>query len=102
MEDITLQVIDIRALPVTEGDDHLVLAMLVGIQTPFAGPDGQPLVLPVRVYKVPMGKLAGTELIASLTEEIDKLPDPKPQSNLVVPGSMQDVDRVAQDLGRFK
>lgn len=101
MEDTTLQVLDIRALPVNEGDEHATLVMLSGIQTPFGGPDGQPVVLPSKVTRVPMGKGAIRELIVSLQEAEEKLPDPKPVSNLVVPGSPADVDRVAQNLKQF-
>lgn len=101
MHDTTLQVLDIRALPVNEGDENVVLAMLTGIQTPFAGPDGQPVILPTGVYKVPMGKNAAKELIQSLSEESEKLPEPKRPSNLVVPGSPDDVDRIAQNLRQF-
>jgi hypothetical protein len=101
-EDTTLQVIDIRALPVNEGDEHVTLAMLTAVQTPFAGPDGQPVVLPVKVYKVPLNKTSAQELIESLRDESDKLPDPKRPSDLIVPGSPADVDRAAQALGKFR
>lgn len=101
MHDTTLQVLDIRALPVNDGEEHVTLAMLVGIQTPFAGPDGQPVPLITGVYKIPLSKSAAQEVINSLTEESEKLPDPKRQSDLIVPGSPADVDRIANDLGRF-
>jgi hypothetical protein len=101
MHDTTLSVLDIRAMDMNEGAEVVTLAMITAIQTPFAGPDGQPVPLVSGVYKVPMGKQAALELAASLTEAAEKLPDPKPQSNLVVPGSMQDAERIANDLGRF-
>ena len=101
MEDTTLQVIDIRALDVSEGDENVTLVMMVGLATPFAGPDGQPVILPVKIYRVPMSKQASLELIQSLTEETEKLVEPKRPSGLVVPGSPADVDRVAQNLKQF-
>lgn len=102
MHDTTLQVLDIRALPVTEGEESVTLAMLTGIPTPFAGPDGQPVTLVSAVYKVPMGKQAAIDLIESLQEEVAKLPEPKRASNIVIPGSPSDVDRVAQNINQFK
>ena len=90
-----------RALPVEEGADHLVVAMLCGIQTPFAGPDGQPVVMPTKVYRVLLGKNAAQEVIDSLAAEAEKLPEPKRPSNLVVPGSPADVDQVAANLRQF-
>lgn len=101
MEDVTLQVIDIRALDVNEGDEHLTLAMLSAVQMPFAGPDGQPILVPMKVTKVPMGKQAALELIQSLTEQVENLPEPKRPSNLVVPGSMQEAEQAAANLQRF-
>jgi hypothetical protein len=102
MEDTTLLVLDIRALDVNEGDEYLTLAMIKAIQTPFPGPDGQPISLVSGVVKVPMGKQAARELIGSLQEQVDKLPDPKRPSGIVVPGSPAEVDQVAQNLKRFK
>jgi len=100
MKDITLQVFDIRALPVSEGEEHATLAMMTG--TPFPGPNGQAMVLPDETYRVPLNKDALGELISSLQEAHDQLPDPKPVSNLVVPGSMSDAERFANDLKRFQ
>jgi hypothetical protein len=102
MNDETLSVIDISALPVEEGDESMVLAMLTGIQTPFAGPNGQPVTLPTKVYRVRIGKSAAKDLAASLDEQADKLADPKRPSGLVVPGSPADVDQVAANLNQFK
>lgn len=102
MHDTTLQVLDIRALPVNEGDEAVVVAMLTAIQTPFPGPDGNPIPLVTGVYKVPMSKNAAQELIATLTEESDKLPEPKRPSGIVVPGSPADVDQVAANLKKFQ
>jgi hypothetical protein len=101
MEDVTLQALDIRALPVGEGDEHATLVVLSGLQTPFAGPDGQPVALPTKITRVPFNKQAGQDLIDSLQEAVDNLPDPRPASSLFVPGSPADVDRVAQNLKRF-
>lgn len=102
MEETTLQVIDIRALDVNEGDEHLTMAMATAMQLPIADPSGNPALAITKVYKVPMGKQAAVELIASLQDQVDKLPDPKRPSNLVVPGSPADVEQVAQNLKRFK
>lgn len=101
MEDTTLQVVDIRALPVEEGAEAVVLAMLVAVQLPIAGPDGQPIIVPTKVYKVPLSKNAAQEVLKTLSEESDKLPEPKRASGIVVPGSPADVDAMAQNIKRF-
>jgi hypothetical protein len=85
-------------MPVDEGDEGAVLAILVGIGVP--GPNGQGVMVPTGRYQVPMGKQAVLRLIDSLAAAADKLPDPKPQSNIVIAGQ-NDVDNVAQNLGRF-
>jgi vacuolar-type H+-ATPase subunit B/Vma2 len=100
MKDITLQVFDIRALPVDEGAEIATLAMMTG--TPLPGPNGQAMILPDETYRVPMNKDAIGELIQSLQEAHDQLPDPKPQSNLYVPGSPDEIDQVAQTFQKFR
>lgn len=102
MHETTLQVLDIRAYEVNENDELLTLVMLTGIPTPFGGPDGNPVTLVSGIYKVPMGKQAALELIESLRTEVDKLPDPKRPSNIVVPGSMAEAEQAARNLERFK
>lgn len=99
--DTTLNVIDIRAIEVNEGDELVTLGMMTGLQLPLAGPDGNPIVVPVKIIKVPMNKLTAQALIKSLTEETEKLPDPKRPSN-IVRSSPADVDRAAQALGKFR
>lgn len=105
MEDVTMQVLDIRALDVNEGDQHLTIAMMAAsqVQTPFAGPDGQPVVLtvPTKIVRVIMGKQGALELIESLQAQVDNLPDEKRPSNLVIPASMQQAEQAAENLKRF-
>lgn len=100
MKDITLQVFDIRALPVNEGDEIGTLAMMTGF--PIPGPNGQTMILPSETYRVPMDKAAVAALIESLQEAHDALPDPKPVSNLVFPASMADAEHFANDLRKFQ
>src|SRR5688572_2527210 len=101
MSDTTLQAIDVRCLPVEDGAEHAVVAVMTGLGTPFGGPNGQPVILPLDIYRIPVTKGAVKELIDSLQEAYEKLPDPKPQSNLVVPGNPNDVDKIANDLRKF-
>lgn len=102
MADTTLQALDVSILPPNEGEEHAVLAALTGVATPFGGPDGQQVVLPLDIYRIPLGKQALKQLIEAAQAAHDALPDPKPQSNLVVPGSPADADRLAQELGKFR
>lgn len=99
MKDTTLQVFDIRALDVGEGDEHATLAMMTGLAIP--GPNGQAMVLPAETYRVPMDKSAIAALIESLQVAHDALPDPRPQTNLFVPGSMTEAEQIANNLKRF-
>jgi hypothetical protein len=100
MADITLQALDVSVLPVEEDAPYATLAALTGVQTPFGGPDGQAVALPTDIYRIPMGKQAIKKLIEEAQAAYDALPDPKPQSNLVVPGNPNDVDKIANDLKR--
>lgn len=104
MREITLQVVDIRALPVTEGEEHAVLAMVTANQVPFAGPDGSVAMVATAddVYKVPLNKQALGEVIESLQEAYENLPDPKPVSNLFVPESMGQAEQIAANLRKFR
>jgi hypothetical protein len=74
---------------------------MTGLGTPFGGPNGQPVILPLDIYRVPVTKGALKDLIESAQEAYDKLPDPRPASNLVVPGNPNDVDRLANEMQKF-
>lgn len=101
MHDTTIQAFNIEIPEVTEGDEHLFLVALTGIPTPFPGPSGQPVVLMGGIYRIPISKQAALEVAKALREQAEKLPDPKPASNIVIPGSPGDVDQVAANLKRF-
>lgn len=102
MQDVTLQVINVGVFDVEEGQDHAVLAVVTGLALPMAHPQtGEQLLVPDGQYRMPLQKSAIAGLIQALQEAHDKLPDPKPASNLVVPGSMQDVENHARNLGRL-
>ena len=85
-------------MPVTEGDEGANIAILEGLALPFQDQNGQPVIVPVGRIQVPMGKSAIARLINLLQDVHDKLADPKPQSNIFVPGSMDEVDQVANNL----
>lgn len=101
MEDTTIQALNIEIPEVNEGDDHLTFVAITGLPTPFPGPNGQQVVLMGNVYRIPMHKQAALEVAEALRVQAEKLPDPKPQSNLVIPGSPGDVDQVAANLKKF-
>lgn len=96
MFDATLQILDIRALEAEENADHVFLAMVTGTHTtlPIAGPDGQPIVVPVPmgVLRIPMARDVALGLADSLKTEGEKV---KKQSGLVVAGTQQ-ADAVAK------
>jgi hypothetical protein len=101
MHDTTLSVLDIRALEVGDNDEAVTIAMIVGIRTNFAGPDGSPIAFATDIYKVPLDKVTAQNLVAGLSEQIEKMPDPRVPSNLFIPGSPADVDREAEAIRRF-
>lgn len=103
MSDTTLSVINIQVIPPNEGDEHVTLAFVTGMPLPIGDPQtGQPLLAATGVYKVPISKQAALEVAQGLLDEAEKLPEPKRASNIVVPGSMDDVDQVAKNLGQFR
>jgi hypothetical protein len=86
-----------------EGAELAELVIVTGLGLPMAHPQtGQQMIVPDGQYVVPLQKETVAALIEQLQKAYDKLPEPKPQSNLVVPGNPQDVDRIANDLNRFK
>lgn len=102
MQDATLQAINVGVFEPEEGAEHVTVVIVTGLALPLADPTtGQQVIVPDNQYRVPLQKTAAQALIDGLTKAIDKLPDPKPQSNIVVPGSMDDVERAARDLGRY-
>lgn len=101
MNDTTIQALNIEIPEVNDGDEHLTLVAIQGIPTPFPNQSGQPVVLLSGIYRIPMGKQAALEVAEALRTQAEKLPDPKPQSNIVIPGSLDDVDQVARNLKKF-
>jgi hypothetical protein len=102
VHDTTLQVFDCRALEVNEGEELVTVIMVTGLPTPFPGQNGQQIVLPTGVYRAPLSKAAAIELRDTLNEAIENVSDPKPVSDLFIPGSPADVDRVAENLRKFQ
>lgn len=103
MHDTTLQAISLGVYEAEENAEHAVLTIITGLALPMANPQtGEQLIVPDGQYRVPLQKAAILALIDGLQKAAEKLPDPKPQSNLVVPGSMQDVETAARNLERFR
>lgn len=103
MHSTTLQAIAVGVEEPPEGAELAEIGILTGLTLPMAHPQtGQPVIVPDGQYLVPLQKSTVAALIGQLQAAHDKLPDPKPQSNLVVPGSPNDVDQIANDLRRFQ
>ena len=101
MKDITVQALDVGVMEVEEGAEGAVLAILEATALPIQDPNtGQPLMVPVNRYQVPMGKSSILRLIDALTAAAEKLPEPKRDHGLIIAGK-GDEDRVADNLGRF-
>jgi len=90
MFDATIQPIsfDIVAIP-DEEQPHLLLQFLMGVKVP--APNGAIALLPTGAVKAPLGKEVAITKAKEMLEAAESLPDPKPDSGLIVAG--------ASDLG---
>lgn len=77
-----------------EDSPHVILQLITGLVIP--GPDGQRGVLPAGAIKVPIGRQIAINKAKQLLETAETLPKPKPESDLVVAGSMDQVKRAAE------
>lgn len=68
----------------------LQVVIPTGMIIPIEVAPGQPLVVPVGTYRFPITRKMALEFGPKLVEEAEKLPEPKPQTDLVIPGGPVD------------
>jgi hypothetical protein len=68
----------------------LQIVIPVGMILPVEVAPGQPLVVPVGTYRIPITRKVALDFGPKLIEEAEKLPEPKPQTDLVIPGGPVD------------
>lgn len=108
--DTTLHALGLNlAAPTPEEADPenpmLQLIIPVGTIIPIEVAPGQPLVLPIGTYRIPLPRNLALDLGPKLVEEAEKLPEPKPKSDLIVPQGPVNEDqlqRVAQTDQQFR
>jgi hypothetical protein len=96
--DVSLQAFDIQIIPVEE-ESHLILQFLLGLVVP--GPQGQKGVLPAGAIKVPVGRDMAITKAKELLEAAEALPEPKPDSGLIVPNDANEAQALAQQQAQM-
>lgn len=94
MFDASIQPIsfDIIAIP-DEEQPHLIFQFLMGVKVP--GPEGSIALLPTGAIKVPLGKVIAIKKAEEIKEAAEGLPDPKPESDLIVAQNLAGVEQEA-------
>jgi hypothetical protein len=92
--DASIQTFDIQVISVPDEDGpHVILQLLLGLTVP--GPSGQKGVLPAGAIKVPIGREMAIGKAKELLEAAEALPEPKPESDLIIAGNMDQAKQVA-------
>lgn len=92
--DVSTQAFDIQIIPVPDEDGpHVILQFLLGLTVP--GPGGQKGVLPAGAIKIPIGREMAINKAKALLEAAEALPEPKPESDLIIAGNMDQAKQVA-------
>jgi hypothetical protein len=99
--DATIQAFDIQIIPVPDEDGpHVIVQLITGLVVP--GPGNQKGVLPAGAIKVPIGRKVAINKAKELLEAAESLPEPKPESDLIVAGNMEQAKRVADIDGAIR
>ena len=77
----------------------LELVFVSGMTFPIQGPDGNPLRVPSGTYRFQLTRSQALEYFEKATEAAKDLPE---GSNIVVPSSQEEVDKVAQTIEEIK
>lgn len=92
--DVSTQAFEIQIVPVPDEDGpHVILQLLLGMTIP--GPAGQKGILPAGAIKVPIGREMAINKAKELLEAAEGLPEPKPESDLIIAGNMDQAKQVA-------
>ena len=70
------------------------MQFILGVVIP--GPGGQKGILPAGAIKVPIGKQMAINKAKEMLEAAEALPDPPKESGIIIPGSKDEVEQVAQ------
>lgn len=83
-------------------DSEAMVTIVAGMPLPIPDPStGGPVVIPLIHLQFPLAKEHLLKLGELAIEKAEELPDPKPQSDLVIAQSMQEADQAAQALQGF-
>lgn len=98
MFEAILQIIEARAEVVS--DERVDLCFTLGLSIPV-GP-GQVMPLPGGRVRIPMGKEAALDFLQRVQTDVETMPDPKPESDLVVASNMAGVDQAMKAAAKFR
>lgn len=82
-----------------QGIASIVAGMIIPISI---NNDGQPLIVPLVNIQVPLDKEHLQKLGELCFEKAAELPDPKPESSVLLANDMGAVEKAAEELRRFK
>ncbi len=91
--DVSIQPLKFDFVSVPE-ESHLIIQVVTGMVLP--GPQGQKGVLPAGAIKIPIGREQAIATAKEMLEAAEALPEPPPESDLVVVGDMSQADQIAQ------
>jgi hypothetical protein len=77
----------------------LELSFVSGLTLPVQGPDGNPLRIPSGQYRFTLSRSQALEFFKKVEETASDLPE---GSNIVVPTSQEEVDKVAKTIQEIK
>jgi len=77
----------------------LELVFVAGMTFPIQGPDGNPLRVPSGSYRFQLTRSQALEFFQKATDAANELPE---GSNIVVPTSQDEVDKVAKTIEEIK
>jgi hypothetical protein len=93
--DSTIQTHQFDILPIPDEEQpHLLLQFILGLGVP--GPNGQIGILPAGALKIPIGREMAIAKAKQLLEAAESLPEPKPESDLIVTDDMNQAAEMAK------
>ena len=102
MFDTTVELVGASVAPVDVDpgqEGALELVFVSGLTFPIQGPDGNPLRVPNGQYRFQLTKSQALEFFKKVEETAAELPE---GSNIVVPTSQEEVDKVAKTIEEIK
>jgi hypothetical protein len=102
MFDTSVELIGASVAPLdtdTGAEGLLELSFVSGLTLPVQGPDGNPLRIPSGQYRFTLSRSQALEFFNKVQETANDLPE---GSNIVVPTSQEEVDKVAKTIQEIK